>query len=112
MSGRGNVKSLDIAIVISATTNVLNSLSKDQDHLAESVYHLIAKEYDQIDDEKRGRKNHNEYPIKRFAVLIKTTRLKEIGWKRMRKKVLTDVMYKGKLIKLDKTHFRYIGDDK
>ena len=110
MSGRGKIKSLDMSIVISATTDVLNSLPKDKDHLAELVYILIAKEYEQV--EGLGRKHYSEYPVKRFATLIKTPRLKDLGWKRVQASVLTDVMFKGKLIKQTKNHFRYIGDDK
>ena len=111
MSGRGKVKSLDFDMVISATTAVLNSLPKDQDHLAEPVYVLIAKEYERMEEGKGSRKYHNEYPLNRFAVLIKTTRLKGLGWRRMQKKVLTNISYKGKLIKRERNHFRYIGDD-
>ena len=109
MSGRGSVKSLDFDMVISATTAVLNSLPKDQDHLAEPVYVLIAKEYERV--EGNSRRHHNEYPLNRFAVLIKTTRLKGLGWRRMQKMVLTNISYKGKLIKRERNHFRYIGDD-
>lgn len=98
-----------MGIVISATTNVLNSLPKDQDHLAEPVYNLIAKEYERL--EGSNRKYFNEYPIKRFAILIKTTRLKDLGWRRINTPVLTDIVFKGKLIKQLKNHFRYIGDD-
>ena len=109
MSGRGKVKSLDMGIVISATTDVLNSLPKDKDHLAELVYILIAKEYERV--EGLGRKHYSEYPLKRFATLIKTTRLKDLGWRRIYTPVLTDIVFKGKLIKQPKNHFRYIGDD-
>tara|TARA_R110000744_G_scaffold74394_2_gene148612 strand:+ start:1095 stop:1427 length:333 start_codon:yes stop_codon:yes gene_type:complete len=109
LSGRGKVKSLDFDMVISATTAVLNSLPKDQDHLAEPVYNLIAEEYERL--EGSNRKHFNEYPIKRFSSSIKTTRLKELGWRRVGKKVLTNITHKGKLIKWEKLHFRYIGDD-
>jgi len=111
LTGRGSVKSLDFSIVISATTDVLNSLPKNKDHLAELVYLLIAKEYERMEEGKGSRKYHNEYPVKRFTTLIKTTRLKELGWRRVQTSVLTDVMFKGKLIKQTKNHFRYIGDD-
>tara|TARA_R110001583_G_scaffold19862_4_gene77128 strand:- start:9780 stop:10109 length:330 start_codon:yes stop_codon:yes gene_type:complete len=108
LSGR-SVKPLDFDMVISATTAVLNSLPKDQDHLAELVYLLIAKEYERV--EGNSRRHHNEYPVKRFSILIKTSRLKELGWRRLQTLVLTDVMFKGKLIKRERNHFRYIGDD-
>tara|TARA_R110002110_G_scaffold9671_3_gene47443 strand:+ start:82 stop:381 length:300 start_codon:yes stop_codon:yes gene_type:complete len=98
-------------MVISATTAVLNSLPKDQDHLAEPVYVLIAKEYERMEEGKVSRKYHNEYPVKRFASLIKSARLKDLGWRRLQALVLTDVMHKGELIKRERNHFRYIGDD-
>ena len=109
MSGRGNIKKLDIAIVNSSTITVLNSLSKDKDHLGELVYNLIAKEYTK---EGRNTKNYNEYPIRRLSQLIRTSFLQELGWRRLQASVLTDVMHNGKLIKIGKNHFRYIGDDK
>ena len=115
MTGRGSIKSLDFSIVISATTDVLNSLPKNKDHLAELVYLLIAKEYERVERNYRShptsRRHHNEYPVKRFASLITKTRLKSLGWRRLQASVLTDVMHKGKLISTRKNHFRYIGDD-
>lgn len=108
---RGKRKKIDNSTLYLATTNVLNSLPKDKDHIGEGVYTLIIKEYRIMEGMESSGMHLKEYDIRRYAALIKETRLTSLGWRRITVLIKTDVMHKGKLIKQGKNHFRYIGDD-